>query len=429
MTQYANPTSDISKTDWTQYAGNSDTNAFDELDEGMASTDGDTTAWQTDSTAGVTRTIECGLNSVTDPNVATGHVIRCSAKKSASGGAAVTGVLYLYEGTTLRATSGTLTTTSSYQTLSYTLSEAEANAITSYSTLRLRFIATIGAGTARRARISTMEFSCPNVTYAQAASGGVTPAGATAQRTGKVASGELTSAGALISSVRKIVSGALAAAGELLTQKLGSGTTYYQVVDGALGLAGTVVNSTRKALSGAVTSAGILVQRTGKIMAGGITPAGAVATVKTALISLAGTLTMSGEPVRRASKTLAGAIAPDGGLIKRTAASLAGTVTSSGVVATVKAALLALGGALGLGGEIVRQTGKSLGGQIVPEGGLVRKIGKLLAGAFQAAGALIAALSSGDRLDDVSVADAALFEISLGDAGLFGVTLSDTSNP
>src|SRR5512139_2791121 len=97
MTQYANPTSDISKTDWSQYAGDSDTDAFDELDEGMASTDGDTTAWQTDSAESVTRTIECGLNSVTDPQVATGHVIQCSAKKSSTGGAAVTGVLYLYE--------------------------------------------------------------------------------------------------------------------------------------------------------------------------------------------------------------------------------------------------------------------------------------------------------------------------------------------
>lgn len=84
MPQYAVPTSDINKTNWLQYAGDNDASAFDELDEGIAggTPDGDTTAWQTASGNGVTYTIECGLGSVTDPNSASGHVMRAYVSKN-----------------------------------------------------------------------------------------------------------------------------------------------------------------------------------------------------------------------------------------------------------------------------------------------------------------------------------------------------------
>jgi hypothetical protein len=170
MTQYALPASDISKTSWTQLAGDNDGDAFDELDEGFGAGRGSgsgpddaATVWQTDATNSVTRTIECALAAITDPGVATGHIIRARIAKSATGPATLEYVLSLYQGTTLIASSpSTAHDATTYATLEYTLSEAEAAAITDYTALRLRLVGTLGAGNNRRARVSTLEFECPN---------------------------------------------------------------------------------------------------------------------------------------------------------------------------------------------------------------------------------------------------------------------------
>ena len=169
MAQYAVPTSDISKTDWAQRgtSGDSDADAFDELDEGINSgaPDDDTTSWQTLSLSnGETRTIECKLGSVTDPGVHTGHIIRARVRASGTTGCTRTAVIYCYQGTTLISTSASASVDLGYQTKEHTLSEAEAANITDYADLRIRLIGTWGVGgTARSMIISGMEMEVPDV--------------------------------------------------------------------------------------------------------------------------------------------------------------------------------------------------------------------------------------------------------------------------
>lgn len=166
MTQYAVPISDISKASWIQLAGDGDADAFDENDEGIdsGSPDDASTAWQTDATNSVSRTIEFGLTSLSDPSSSSGHILKARVAKSSASGAQLDGVLYLYQGTTLIATSSTVTNiTETWQTITLTLSSGEADSITDYTALRGRFVGTLGAGASRRARISAMEFQCPDV--------------------------------------------------------------------------------------------------------------------------------------------------------------------------------------------------------------------------------------------------------------------------
>lgn len=167
--QFGLPISDISKTNWSQFAGNNDAFAYNELDEGFGKdrgdgngVDDDTTMWHTDATSNTTRTIECKLRALRDPTIHTGHVIRARVSKSSTDGAVLTGTLYLVQGTTVIAESaGTVVLGPTQQTIEYTLSEAEAANITDYTDLRLRYTASLGAGTARRCRISTLELQIP----------------------------------------------------------------------------------------------------------------------------------------------------------------------------------------------------------------------------------------------------------------------------
>jgi hypothetical protein len=173
MAQYALPVlhdaSEV-KTSWVQLAGDGDGYASDELDEGFGAgrgsgsgPDGATTAWQTDNTSNVTRTYECALATIFDPEVSTGHIIRASVAKSATGGATLTGTLRLYQGVTqIAASAATAITATAYSTISYTLSASEADAITDYSALRLRLTVVISTGTARRGRVSALELETPN---------------------------------------------------------------------------------------------------------------------------------------------------------------------------------------------------------------------------------------------------------------------------
>jgi hypothetical protein len=170
MAQYALPASDISKASWVQLAGNSDANAFDELDEGFGAgrgsgsgPDNATSAWQTDNISNVTRVIECALGAISDPLDANDHIIRARVAKSATGGAMLTGTLRLFQGTTeIAASAPTAITTTAYATISYTLTATEADAIMDYSALRLRLTVVFSSGTSRRARLSTLELETPD---------------------------------------------------------------------------------------------------------------------------------------------------------------------------------------------------------------------------------------------------------------------------
>ena len=90
----------------------------------------------------------CHLSAVTDPNVSTGHVVRYRARKDPSTGAQVDLTVELREGYVSEGSPGTLIASdveldlpTSFTTFTFALSGAEADAITDYSDLYLRFVA------------------------------------------------------------------------------------------------------------------------------------------------------------------------------------------------------------------------------------------------------------------------------------------------
>ncbi len=183
MAQYGLPTSDTSKgsTPPSQCAGDSNANAWEELDEGFGAGRGSgsgpddaTTAWWFAGAGNEAAChIECGLSSVTDPVSSTAHSFSVRVRKTNTGacgttilaGQQVDIVQVLKQGATTKATLTTVNFDAAYTTLTYTLSSAEADSITNYGDLRIRcYYNEVGGGAGRSADLSAMEFTCPDAT-------------------------------------------------------------------------------------------------------------------------------------------------------------------------------------------------------------------------------------------------------------------------
>lgn len=89
------------------------------------------------------------LGTVEDPLSSSGHVVRYRYAKSAAGGATVGLLVELREGYVSEGTPGTLIASATHADISetitagtFTLSAGEANSITDYSDLSLRFVVT-----------------------------------------------------------------------------------------------------------------------------------------------------------------------------------------------------------------------------------------------------------------------------------------------
>ena len=126
------------------------------LDDGVTNTDDNTSKLRSIVNPAFTNYFEVSLTDITDPGVATGHIMRIRGR------CAVTSVVHdvefhLYEGTTLRATGTGTWNSLTWTTLSYTLTESEANAITDYTDLRIRFAADQISGTSARAQVTGVE--------------------------------------------------------------------------------------------------------------------------------------------------------------------------------------------------------------------------------------------------------------------------------
>lgn len=88
-----------------------------------------------------------GVNSLTDPAVSTGHIIKFRAQATGSGAPERVQVK-LFQGGTERAASGNIAITrGSFNAFSYTLDVTETDSITDYSDLRIEVIAAIVGGT------------------------------------------------------------------------------------------------------------------------------------------------------------------------------------------------------------------------------------------------------------------------------------------
>jgi hypothetical protein len=144
MAQFGRPSTDTVRDNWEEDDGTT-TNIFDQIDEAVLD-DADFIRTVVAPTSDVYVT---KLTTVEDPLSSVNHTVRIRRSKDAAGGATINLTVELRQGYTNEGAQGTLIATvmnavaidETWTTTSYTLSGAEADAITDYSNLYLRFVA------------------------------------------------------------------------------------------------------------------------------------------------------------------------------------------------------------------------------------------------------------------------------------------------
>ena len=142
MAQFARPSVDTFRDNWEEDDGVT-TDIFDQIDEAVAD-NADFIRTQLTPTSDVYVT---KLTSVEDPLLSTGHIVRYRYAKNAAGGDAIDLIVQLRQGYVNEGTPGTLIASATHNGISETftdgtinLSGAEADAITNYADLYLRFV-------------------------------------------------------------------------------------------------------------------------------------------------------------------------------------------------------------------------------------------------------------------------------------------------
>jgi hypothetical protein len=145
MAQFGRPSADTYNADGYTDQGGGGTNIYTTIDE-VSLDDGDyiRSALTPTSDVYVTK-----LSSVEDPQSSAGHTVRVRRSKDAAGGDTITLTAELRQGYVNEGTPGTLIATimnavaidEAWTTTTYNLSGAEADAITNYADLFLRFVA------------------------------------------------------------------------------------------------------------------------------------------------------------------------------------------------------------------------------------------------------------------------------------------------
>ena len=146
MAQFGRPIADTYNGDgWTNQVA-SGTNIFQAIDEASF----DDADYVQSPLAPVSDVYVAQLtSSLEDPLSSSGHVVRWRQGKDAAGGAAITMTVQLRQGYTNEGAPGTLIATcqnagtvpDSFTDVTYNLSGGEADAITNYASLYLRFVA------------------------------------------------------------------------------------------------------------------------------------------------------------------------------------------------------------------------------------------------------------------------------------------------
>ena len=135
LVQVARPTTDVTDGTWTDQAGG--VSLFAAIDEAVASDADYIQSVNATTTADVA---EIALGIITDPAVSTGHVIRYRYGKDAAAGDVVNLTVSLRQGTATEIAAWTHTDISDVPiTVAQTLTALQADAVTDYSALRLRF--------------------------------------------------------------------------------------------------------------------------------------------------------------------------------------------------------------------------------------------------------------------------------------------------
>ena len=156
MAQFARPDSDVTAGNWTPQGG--PVSLFDTMNEVVAN-DADFAESASNPTADL---MEVGLSNLDDPALSTGHVLRYRYQKDSAAGAQIDLVVDLVQGTTVIATFTHLDIQPGFITQAQALTVPQADAITDYTDLRIRFTAdNPGAGATREAHVSFAEFEIP----------------------------------------------------------------------------------------------------------------------------------------------------------------------------------------------------------------------------------------------------------------------------
>lgn len=141
MAQFARPDADLLEDNWTEDDGGV-LDIFDQIDEVTA----DDVDYVHTGLAPVNDVYVARLSDVTDPVSSTGHIIRYRYSKDAAAGATINLIVQLRQGYVNEGTPGTLIASATHNGISetwtagtFTLSGAEADAITDYADLALRF--------------------------------------------------------------------------------------------------------------------------------------------------------------------------------------------------------------------------------------------------------------------------------------------------
>lgn len=204
MAQFARPDSNVTQTSFT--------GGFADIDESVAS-DADF-AYGANNTAAE---LEVGLSNVTDPLSSSGHIVRYRIAQTNAGvvdgtGNAVTVTMRVMQGTTQIATDTAKTATGTWTEYSYTLSAAEADAITDYTDLRLEFVTSASGGSPanrRGAGVSWAELEIPTAAQSQSLAGSLSFTGALVGLLGRVLTGGLSFSGEVAKSINRALSAAL----------------------------------------------------------------------------------------------------------------------------------------------------------------------------------------------------------------------------
>lgn len=143
MAQFGRPSADTLRDNWEEDDGTT-TNIYDQIDE-SSSDDADYIRTQLSPSDDVYVT---KLSAVEDPLTDTGHVVRYRYRKDATSGEQIDLTVELREGYVDESTKGTLIASNTHTNIggsswtagSFTLSGGEADSITDYSDLYLRFV-------------------------------------------------------------------------------------------------------------------------------------------------------------------------------------------------------------------------------------------------------------------------------------------------
>lgn len=144
MPQFARPSADTTRDNWFDEAAGT-ASIFSHIDESVAD-DNDYVKTQLTPTLDVYVT---KLSSVTDPVSSANHIVRFRYRKESTGGERIDLTVELRQGYVNEGTPGTLIATvasltditgAAWTAASYTLAGAEADAITNYGDLYLRFV-------------------------------------------------------------------------------------------------------------------------------------------------------------------------------------------------------------------------------------------------------------------------------------------------